>query len=194
MIFRPNLRSLAPLAALLLLSACAAREPKVVEPPKETRVLGVVLKDVNARINPSLESSVLTIAFKDTLVALMEERGGWYHVNLGAVGGAGDAWIKGEFVAVDPPPLEGGKDAKQRPLPGRLAETTALRAGPGRDSQKKGDLAKGANVIILERVLGWYRLAPPHEGWADASDILIDVAEARKPPPPPVKDEKKAKE
>jgi hypothetical protein len=187
------IRRLAPLAALLLLAACAAKEAKIAEPPKETRVLGVLLKDANARINPSLDASVMTIAFKDTLVALLEERDGWYHVNLGAVGGVGDAWIKGEFVAVDPPPLAPGKDAKQRPLPGRLDQATALRAGPGKSSQKKGDIAKGAEVEILERVLGWYRLAPPHEGWIDAADALIDVAEARKPPPLPLKDEKDKK-
>jgi len=172
------------LGLALLLGACAAKPPPPPEPP---RLMGMATGDVNVRINPSLDSSVLTVAFRNTLFLLVDSQGDWYRVDLGGAGGVGNGWVKAEFVAVEPPPQPKGPPI---PIPATLVDKAVLWSSATAEPKKLGEIEKGTAITIAERLNTWYRLIAPQPGWIEYRAALIDVpgALAAKPLPPEGKD------
>jgi hypothetical protein len=175
------------LGLVVLLGACAAKPPPPPEPP---RLMGMATADVNVRINPTLDSSVLTVAFRNSLFLLVESRGDWYKADLGGAGGVGNGWVKAEFVAVEPPPQPKGPPI---PIPAMLVDRATLwssATAEPKEPRKLGELEKGTAITIAERLNTWYRLIAPQPGWIEYRAALIDVpaALAAKPLPPEGKD------
>jgi uncharacterized protein YgiM (DUF1202 family) len=167
------LRKFSALALLVALGACAEIETRLTTAaPKVERLMGVVAREAHVRINPSLQASTLKTAHAESLVAVNKVEGEWYHVDLGATGGAGDGWVRHDLVAIDPPP--------GTPLMAKVDGNANLREGPGTYHSRTGVLKSGEIVTINERQNLWYRVSDKtgKTGWVQYDMLIVDVAGA----------------
>ncbi len=167
------LRSLFALLMLGMIGACVESEERpVATKPTVSRLMGVVAREAHVRVNPSLQASVIKTAHAESLVAVNQVNGEWYHVDLKAVGGAGDGWIRHDLVAIDPPPGVA--------LQAKVDGNANLRGGPGTYHSRVGTLKSGEIVTINERQNLWYRVSDPagKSGWVQYDMLIVDVTGA----------------
>jgi uncharacterized protein YgiM (DUF1202 family) len=167
------LRSLFALLLLGALGACVESEERpVASKPTVTRLMGVVAREAHVRVNPALEASSIKTAHAESLVAVNKVEGEWYHVDLGATGGAGDGWMRHDLVAIDPPP--------GLALKAKVDGAANLRSGPGTYHSRVGTLKSGEIITINERQNLWYRVSDQagKTGWVQYDMLIVDVAGA----------------
>ncbi len=168
------LRSLFAMLMLGMLGACVENEerPVATKQPTVSSLMGVVAREAHVRVNPSLQASVIKTAHAESLVAVNKVEGDWYHVDLGAVGGAGDGWMHHDLVAIDPPPGVA--------LQAKVDGNANLRGGPGTYHSRTGSLKSGDIVAINERQNLWYRVTDKSgkTGWVQYDMLIVDIAGA----------------
>lgn len=171
--------------------APAASTPAVSAPPasEQVRTTGTVsASSLNVRSGPGSSYGKLGTLSSGKQVEILETQGGWHRIDFNGKTG----YVSGQYVTVAKtqqpaadPQSEVQPEAEPLPQPEAQPEQSAqdtktygmvstsslnVRSGPGTSHGKVKTLAGGAQVEILEKLDGWYRI---DGGYVSADYILI---------------------
>ena len=185
--------------SLAATKAPAASQTTISTPPaaEQTRTTGTVnASSLNVRSGPGSSYSKLGTLSSGKQVTILDTQNDWHRIDFNGKTG----YVSTQYVTVtnaSQPPVEAQLEAKQEtesapqpetqpevpPAPqpeqsGQTAKTVGIvstsslnvRSGPGTSYGKVKTLSGGAQVEILEKLDGWYRI---NGGYVSASYILL---------------------
>lgn len=177
----------------------AQNQTNTAPPPsatQQTRSTGTVsASSLNVRSGPGASHSKVTTLPSGTQVEILETLDGWYRIEVNGKAG----YVSSQYVTVSQPeqvtdapavsqpvtetqpaaPSEPQPEAQPQPETAPqdtkvygMVSTSSLnvRSGPGSSHEKVGSLSSGAQVEILEKLDGWYRI---DRGYVSADYIII---------------------
>lgn len=146
-------------------------------PSQDSAVFGTVnASTLNVRSGPGTDHSKVTTISSGTLVQVLGEENGWYHIDFES----GTGYVSREYITVQSS-QDNSADTSQPTVPtpepadtkvyGMVtASSLNVRSGAGADFPKVRSLSSGAQVEILEKLDGWYRI---DGGYVSADYILL---------------------
>ena len=169
--------------------SAATTPPPAAEPSRSAGT--VTASSLNVRSTPSTSGTKVASLSSGTKVEILESLDGWYRIEAnGKTGYASSQYVTlsqpeqatDDIPAETPPPSQ--SEPQSAPQPENNAEQTAqdktygmvsasalnVRSGPGSSYEKVKSLTSGAQVEILEKLDGWYRI---EGGYVSADYILI---------------------
>lgn len=145
-------------------------------PPKvaTVREAGLSLRD-----GPGTNYVAMTTFQSGAKLDLLERYQDWFHVG---VPGAGDGWVKAEFLNIEAGIAERVIVAETIPdanpaMVGWIADNaTNLRKGPDSKYDKVGALNAGAEIAVLGKYKDWFQVKMPSGGKAWIFSDLLNVS------------------
>ena len=156
--------------------AAADTAPAEQPAPQAVRFGTVSASTLNVRSGPGTSYDKVATLSSGAPVEIVEELDQWYHIQSDPVTG----YVSKEYITVEQvqqtaePPAQ--EPAAQQPASdGKTygmvsASTLNVRSGPNASSQKVSTLSSGAQVELLEKLDGWYRI---EGGYVSADYILV---------------------
>ena len=167
-------------------------------PPTTTQESGltgkVTASSLNVRSTPATSGSKITSLASGTQVNILESLNGWYRIEVNGKTG----YVSNQYVAVSQPnqatdtPTVSQPEPEPQPAPTDpqpevqpqpetspqesktygivSASVLNVRSGPGSSYGKVASLSSGAQVEILEKLDGWYRI---ENGYVSSEYIII---------------------
>jgi len=177
------------------ISLAQSQSPAVAPPPvvQETNLTGkVTASSLNVRSTPSTSGSKVTSLPSGTQVEILEQLDGWYRIKANGKTG----YVSGQYISItqaEPsaevqPEMAQPETPPEAPAPSQpdakpeqteqdtktygmvSASSLNVRSGPASSHEKVGSLSAGAQVEILEKLDGWYRI---DKGYVSAEYIII---------------------
>jgi N-acetylmuramoyl-L-alanine amidase len=159
--------------------APAAKPKPAVDRTFDTLPAWIGADPVNVREGPGLDYDVKGAASPGAKVQIVDIEGHWCKVKLpsgqyGWVAGWTLDFSKGEEVTAE----VAGRQVDVRV--GWVArDEVNLRAGPGTNHKELGEVAKGTEVVILDKAGSWYKVALSNGDTGYMASWLIDTREER---------------
>lgn len=156
--------------------AAADTAPAEQPAPQAVRFGTVSASTLNVRSGPGTTYDKVATLSSGAPVEIVEELDQWYHIQSDPVTG----YVSKEYITVElaqqTPEPSAQEPAAQQPASddktyGMVsASTLNVRSGPDASSQKVSTLSSGAQVELLEKLDGWYRI---EGGYVSADYILV---------------------